>query len=440
MKKRIFVRGVCLLCAFLCIFMHVSCTKGELEDEKKDRRRLTVETLDVTYGEELTRDVAKRAAEIFVRLIRAQRGIVVPEEKRGELEAMLAEKYIPLFAGERVLPAELEKILESAYVLCSAIEDEHMDGAESPLRTRAVAASVFYQSVACAIGTQRAGCVTYEVLCRYFSDRAAYYEERYAEYGYQWYLSDAQTIRRRLTALEAEVGKEVFAEAVSIFGFSSSLCAGIIPTTGLSDQTVLCDGDIKAALERQTEYYISLGITEYQWYVTGDFLSLLLWDSSAEELIGATATELSEEGFFASGAMCMLKLLELYKVFAKSISTEQIALLRSEISKEQHSRTVCEVLAECKDELSVVLCAIDDNCADKNGECGGLITGEATVEAYQRFCRENPALSSQELIAAIEAYAKGETEYSLIRRSAVGYAVGISPYLAFAMSYTEIES
>ena len=434
MRKRVCVRGISLLLAFVFIFACVSCTRTNGEDGTPTEREqmLTVDTVDVVYSEEFKRQAADKAADVLARLIRSETGIAVSDGQRESFSDMMLEGYIPMLQDERVRPEELDGILLLADTLCSELEAINDSSDGSRMRRRMTFFCVFYRDTVALIGTQRAGRVAYDGLCYYLEGKIEYYEARYEQYGYKWYHSSAQELRKRLNALEKDVDKDTFASAMTVPTFASSVGTGMFLTVDGAVDSMLYDGDIKAILKRQSEYFLSLNITEYQWYVIGNALSALGGESS-DTLLGTLLAVLWDEGVTAQSARCMPQLLEFYAAFARELEVEQLAVLRGEPSEEQRIRTVCCVLTKCTDELNALFKAFESYCATETEAEYEAVRSAEMLEELEAFSCEYSPIDSQALLEVIESCANGAAGGEDVRRGIIRYIGATAPYLAFSI-------
>ena len=438
MKKSLWIRGINLLLALLLVVSCAACARDGEETPPKDTGRLVIEESYVSYDESFIKEISEQATELLVALIRTEKGIILPKEERDDLSSLLRNDYIPLFADERITPEELREILSAAENLLPASENRTAETTHESTRNKATAFSSFYQNAVAIIGTRRAGNVLYEGLCIYLNTKIDHYEARYEQYGYPYYLASAQEYKTNLNALTATVGKETFSEAVTVLSFSTSLAAGLLPLSASSQESVLFDGDIQAALRRQTEYFVSLGITEEQWYAMGSVLSLLV-DSSADELHEATAATLTDEGYFARLARSIPSLLTFYRAFAQNMTLEQMAILKNTDTEKEYLRAISQILTDSSDELSALLTSLESNSTKESEGCRKLMEAEGMTAELDNFLKEYPEKDMSELLRTIACHAEGSASDAALRKSVIGYARTLSPYLTFALYVSDAE-
>lgn len=431
MKKCIFVRGISLLLSLILIFLCVSCSDSKKE-ERKNTQRLTVETVHTDYGEQFEMTVSARMADIFARLLRLKEGINMNDSQREELAEKMLPQYISLFEDEKVSEDELEELLLAVESTCALLEERDGTVLEGFISYDTEMYFSIYRKMVETIGTERSGRVAYDALCIYFEDRIAYYEDRYEQYGYLWYLSSAQDLQNRLNELKADIGKQTFSDAMSVITFSASVIFGAFSLGDDAMGNLLYNGDIKETLKRQSKHFLSLGITEYQWYVMGDVLSFID-DGSSENLCDTLLLQARDDGFFARAARCAPSFLTLYAAFANKIEVEDIEQLKSEKTAEGRMRIICLVLSECNEELTPLLDNIAVNCASGGENYVKLVRSFECEDLFEDFCAEYTAIDSVALCKAINSYAKGVSKYADIRKSVIGYAVSFAPYLTFAL-------
>ena len=430
MKRHLCARGISLLLACVFILMCASCERGEQNGSapETEGKRLTVDTVEVIYDDLFKEQISRRAADIFARFVKADRGIVLKEEQKAELAQSFREEYIPIFQGEGVRAEELEEILLLCGSLCDKLEKDKLSGT----RDRLMSFCELYRDAVALIGTKRAGRVTYDSLCNYLNGRIEYYDERYEQYGYQWYRSRAEETRARLTSLTQDVGRDTFTEAMTVPAFAATVSGGVLSSTDGAVDSMIYDGDIKEILEFQSEYFLSLEISAYQWRVIGEAFSSLE-GGEPDSLLGTSLQVLREEETLARSAECMPQLLNVYAAFVSSIEIGELSALRSAETEDERMRMICAVLVRCPDELNGLFAAVEKNCATKSEAEYDVIGSAGMLSEYEEFTNKYPPIDSGALFGLIADCAEGKAEKGDVGMGLLRYLEGSAPYLAFAI-------
>ena len=431
MKKHLCLRGVGLLLACILTFSFVSCgkVKNDAAKETEITRRLSVDVVDVFYDKDYKEAVAEDMAEVISRLVRIEFGVILGDERKASLRELLLKDYVSLFESEGVRTCELDGILSICRTLCAELEQREIDG---PAREKIISFCSFYRDVVSLIGTERAAGVTYEGLRLYLEDKAEYYAAGYEKYGYLWYADSAKITQSRLDALVGEVGKQTFIDAMSVPIFAMSVMSGVFPTTDGAVSSMLYDGDVSAILKRQAEYFRSLDVTDYQWYVIGEAFCTF-GGYTSETLLGASTSVLVESGMLSQFARCMPKLVKTYAAFAEKLDAERISVIRNADKQEMRLRTVCEAISECPDELYELLGVFEKYCATQSEAEYSIIERADMQDRYSSFSREYSPIDASTFAKAIRSFAAGEIDESELSRSALRYLSKTAPYFAFAI-------
>lgn len=426
MKRHVLIHGISLLLAISLFLGATSCTKRNAIDET-DEQRLTVETVTVRYTDELLAQASLKASEILARWLYLRDGLVMGETERASFAEQVRLGYLPVWEKEGVLEDELWRALSLAERAC-----EEWEASDGSTRARTLLLCSYYRDLVAVLGSTRAGRVTYGGLCFYFEEQIAYNQARYEQYGLSWYDTAAKQASRRLEALQGEIGAEAFTDAMSVPAFAASVAAGAIPSAEAGVAGLLYDGDLVAILQRQGDYFSSLSVSEYQWYVIGDiWLSLAIGD--AESLPAQMTATLHDEGIAARSALCIPELLTLYASLADGLDAASLAELRSAETEEARARAVCKLLSACDGELLTLLEKFRTLCACATERELTLIENAGLTDELAAFEQRTPAVSAQTFVSAIRAVADGSLSQNELRRAYLGFLRGTLPYFAFSI-------
>ena len=433
MKKRLLTHGISLLLVLSLLLSLFACARPQEDSASSEGQRLTVRELDVTYSEELREHLSHRGAELLARLLRLRDGLVVPEETREELAVLLREGYLPLFERERVSEEELKQVLALAEAFCEELERSPESSSEGGRRgDRMLTLCALYRDLIATLGTERGGHVAYGGLCYYLEGQISYYEERFEAYGLPWYEREAKDAERRLTTLREDVGEAVFTDAMCVPAFAASVAAGALPEADAGMGTLLYDGDLVAILQRQGDFFTSLEVSEYQWYVLGDVFSAFGGDGS-ESLTDGVLAALRDEGMPARVGTCVPQALSLYSAFADKLDAKIMGALREAEDEDERARILCGLLSGCEEELLVFLEKFESTCVTSGDRQRAVIENEGLTDAFATFEAEETAYDAAGFADAIAACAEGEESGERLYAATLRYLRGTLPYLAFAM-------
>ena len=427
MKKQLWIRGISLLLAFLILFGATACARGTVASEPKEEIRLTVEETPVQYTDAFSEQSARRATEILSRLLFLNEGLLIPESEKEALMQRIRNDYLPLFSSQRVREEELERVLERSEYFCDRLES-----ASATDSKRTMLLGEWYRDMVAALGTERAGHVMFFGICFYLDEQIHYFEEQYDRYGFSFYQMQADLLKERKSALTDEIGADVFAKAMTVPAFLSSVAAGALWVEDEQLSSLLYDGDLVAILRRQGDYFTSLGISEYQWILLGEVFSLFGSDGG-EDLLGEEICILRDLGVLSDGAACIPNALRLYSAFVDRLDAKTLAAIRDGADPDAQLKVFCSVLAECKDEMLALMEKFEMMCKTSALREFQAIENAELLEEFAAFENEYSMLNAEKFFEVISKCAEGSVGSDEVYAAAIGYLRSTAPYLAFAI-------
>ena len=429
MKKRI-QAGLCLLLALCMLPWLAACAPTAVPEPQTQPQRLVVEETAPVYPPDFIARVSAEIADLVCRFERLN-GAGVPSDAAREQKRVRVERdFLPVLFGAGLHPFEVDKLLEQGRECLSLLE-----GAEE-LASEQMTAELcrFYQRAVAVIDSARVGEIVYGTALLYLNDRIAFCEERYRNYGQQWYLQEAELRRAQLSALGAELDKERFADAVSVFAYCGSLLAGILPEGVDDGGEMVTDAFLLLMLRRQVMRFDQIDLTGEEWSLVASILpqpTLTVTDP----LLNAELSLLQREGRMTVSFEAMPELLTLYAACARALGASELAALRGEDQLDR-TVTVCRVLSRCETETLAALHRLSELAAGESAEELALIEKAGETALYQAFLESCPALDAEELMQAVTTVAESgdEGQIALLNRAVLGYLRGAAPCFAYALS------
>ena len=421
MKKSAFLRAVCFLLALLMLTGLASCAKTP-QPSAPAGQRLEVERDAVQYGADFVQESAARIAQLTARFLFLSNGMQLGDANLQSIRDRAASELLPACMRASLYPEELAAILDLAQEYCASLEADELTPA-----ARLAAFCSFYAHSVTAVGSERAGRLLYESTSLYLNGQIALYEQRYRDYGYAWYLEDAERYRAKVEMLQSSIGAENFSHAVQVLLFLGSLTAGLAPNS--AELSLLYDAELLLILRRQSGHFAGLTLTGEQWAFMAELLSDAVPDKR-DRVWSAELAVLFSEGRVGKMAATLPRLLTLYDAFTNALDGQDRALMREGDS----TVVVCRVLAQCKQPLADFLQELYDAASGASAKELSALSALGQRDAIEQFIVEHPAVTTDELIGAIESIALGAIAPEELDGLLCGWLCGAAPYMTFAIS------
>ena len=421
MKKRLFLRAVCFLLALLMLTGLASCAKTP-QPSAPTGQRLEVERDDVQYGADFVQESAARIAQLTARFLFLSNGMQLSDANLQIIRERASSELLPACMRARLYPEELSAILSLAEEYCDSLESNDLAPA-----ARFAALCSFYARSVTAVGSERAGRLLYESTSLYLNAQTALCEQRYRDYGYAWYLEDAERYRAKVEMLQESIGAENFSHAVQVLLFVGSLAAGIAPNS--AELSLLYDAELLLILRRQSGHFATLTLTGEQWAFMAELLSDAVPDKR-DRVWSAELAVLFSQGRVDKMAATLPRLLTLYDAFTNALDEQDLAMMR----EGEATLAVCRVLAQCKQPLAELLQEFYSAASGASAQELAALSALGQRDAIEQFIVEHPAVTTDELIGAIESIALGITAPEELEGLLCGWLCGAAPYMTFAIS------
>ena len=424
MKQPFFLRAVCLMliCGILLCF--AGC--HDAPSQEAPQTRLHVETEAVSYTQAFSQDVTPRAVELLFRLIRIMGGPQATDEEREAARTRVQQDLFRSTLRANITQQELEQILSFTQQYCEEAEAATTD------KNAFLAFCRFYQSVVGLIGTTRAGMLTFDGCHLYLTNRIVVCEQRYAQYGYSWYLEDANRYRGQLAALGQELQESTFSDAISVFVVLGSFLTGVLPNEISQKSALLYDAELLQILQMQADRFARLDVTPRQWYLMADILSDIR-ARSADTALSAQLGVMQKSKQSAALAQSMPAFLCLYRATLHHIDEQGISLLRADATRAQQSGVICEALSHCEAEFLSFTAQLEpllhtDGVAEQK-ELKRL----GLSQDFEHFLANTVCVDAHALFDVISAYTDTQ-DTTALRSASLSYLRTHAPHLAYALS------
>lgn len=420
MKNRI----ISLLLMLSLVFSFASCKKGGEEIPPKDRN-LTVETETVEYTADDINEAAAEVSEIVAELTPLLGYPKLNDEKKKQVSDKFKTDIMPVMIKVPVYRDELFDMLACMRECMEMSESEHKS--DEKLRFF----SDLYIKFNSILETNRLGALIYELQLVWLDESLERAKERYDKYGYPFYLDDIQ----HYTVLSGEaraLGADSFTDAFSVLMFMASASLG---TVSSQDGIIkISAGDLFVIMEKQSEEYSSISLTEENWKTVVRMCEEFIPDNVANTIKGQLLVTLDNEDFFAEAADVIPYLLDFYVDVTADISDENIDIIEAGEAYAAEL-VICKEILRHVDSFETFLASFEQKMPNASAECINAVK-TYDVDGYEAFC-ENYGATADELISGIRAFVLSPTEenYSELEKLTIGYAATVNSVVAYVYLY-----
>lgn len=417
--------------AALLLLSQVSCASSPKEAES-NTQRLEVETVPAVYSESLRTAVTEKIADLIERVVRLYEGLVLTETQRQSLRLRIEQAVLPALQSVPFYKQELEHLLRMAEEMVSAAE-----GGEPSDPSRIAVLLRFYQSGLGYVNSAKLGALLYHALLCGLDLLIEVNEARYNQYGYEWYLQDAQAYRAQRMALEQELGVDAFCEVSAMLLFAGSLVSN---AWSLEDSRLFAvsDAELVMLLQKQGDHFAASEVTARQWSVAAD-----LWCEwvavDGESALSLTLQAMRESGDVASAAAAIPAFFVYYRAFTHALDELYLNAMLSSNKSARVSAWV-SVLVECEG----AFLALDAVLAAQLRESDGVLEALQRAglgEELEAFLADTPTATAADVTACLRACANSyrPEQIEALETTFLAYLRTYLPCLTFAMLYDRSE-
>jgi hypothetical protein len=261
MRKYIKTKLLTACALFLALVMlFSSCSlffESREEPEYIEGQRLEIEKSDISYTPEQSDDITKKMASVAALFMSRRDGIAVDEELIADIELNIAGEIIPSLEGSDISYERISSLIEEVTDLINSDEI-------------AMDASLYndiYLMCMDKLGREKSGKMIYSSIVMYLERKADIFEKRYEEFGYEWYLTDAEKYRSLIRDMKDVLGEYEFTDAVSIVFFFATLMNGTPLISGNESSFYVDASEMLVLLKKQAGMIVDHKMSAEQWKV-----------------------------------------------------------------------------------------------------------------------------------------------------------------------------
>ena len=410
---------LCLILAIALLFCLLSCGGAPVDEGYDAAISFVIRQEAITYSDEFIETANNRFTEIAVHFIESYSGASLSAAQRQRVHAQFKKTFVPACLRVRVYQEEL------TLLLCE------LEGLIKEAEPGTTAFAAVYERLLYSIGSRRSGALLLELAKSFVSSKQKTAQERYEQYGYDWYREEAEELATLQNDL-CTMGEEKFGAVVSMASLlaSSAMQVGAPASDG---RLALSDADIRFILEYHAGYVMSVGITEGEAQVFGRLISHLIPERSGT-LLSAHLYALKTDGYFVEAA----RVIPHFAAFYASLTT---ALRRNgELGFGGDSAAAARALAcalnDSNEELLSFLAVVDRYMSTASQRELNAIKQSDASDALARFLAEEHAMTDGELTATIQALSVSTSADAAkeLQAAFVSRLIGVAPYVIFTLT------
>ena len=189
-------------------------------------------------------------------------------------------------------------------------------------------------------------------------------------------------------------------------------------------------------LQMQANEFENMSVTAAQWQLMIELYADCK-PKSPDSALSAEIIALQEGRILAELGGAVPELLSLYRALMHSMSAQDVAALRGDLSVAEQDAVLCRAALASKQELTSFLQKFEALCAQNDGSAERAAMQRVGMLAEcDAYLTEVTPVTADELLQALAGCADAASvEESVAVRAAMhGYLRGNLPYLAFALS------
>ena len=413
MKNRI----IAILLVLSMIFGFTSCEKTE-EIPPKDKD-LTVEIETVEYDIATIDEAAVRMADIAELFVLMYYGRAISEKDRVNISEIFKEGVYPALSDIKIYKHEL-------YAMMDCIEECLTYSAEDKEENNQEFFFDLYTRWNRILDTDRLGALIFELQIISLEEKLKDKQEKYDKYQYSYLIVDIEYYTDFIARARG-LGRERFADALSVITFMSSAFVGIFDAD--TGNIKLSIGDVFVIMERQSKRFVDLGLADGEWEIVAELCEEFI-PTKTSNIRDKVLIALGDDDFFIGLASLMPDVITFYRELTKNISEDTIDIIEGNGDLAYES-ALCLELMNNKQALMAIL----DKISEEMPAAGYYSTSALKAyddKGYSAFL-ERETCQKDDVILAIEAFTNTPTKeaFDWISNSFKMFIAGVNPVFAY---------
>lgn len=444
MKQSFWSKFASLLLVLAMLTACTSCglmpPRGEPEATGGEQR-LTVTVLPVSYTEDEIGTACVRLADAVRIVCYAREKLVLSDGQLESVKTYVRDRILPALCGEGIVADELDALC----TVCERYADAMQNGEETGLLEQLCGV---YRDTVEILGNERAGAVLYTALLCKLEYEIAVCEDRYANYGYEWYREDAERFSAQKRSLTETLGKEDFAVICGFFFFAFTAITTLSEDGASLGDGIFTDAEILALMRRQSCYFAGRELTDEQWRAAVELLfahclnEAALPDSLTAAQSGVLKALQRDEEYGTRVGLVMPSALRLYASVCNSLTDADIERMRT---GDEVTRTATLAGALASDREGFLAFAEDVLRYASAGEDDRQLAAlrkAGLSESYTRYAENATGVSAEALYNAVSQHAASGTAETLTALDTIyeGFLFTVAPCVTFAFSISVKEN
>ena len=393
-------------------------------------QRLELEERNVEYTPEQISVIIADLTKVAKALKYRRDGILLGEDDVSEMALKIEKDIVPALKESGVSYEKLISLTERTLMLIDNDETVFNFDLYNKL----------YLICMDKLGREKSGKLIYLSALMYLEDQADLCEKRYNEYGYEWYLSDAEKYRTLAKDMKEVLGEYEFTDAVSIAFFAVSTLSGT-PIVSVNESSFYLDSsEMLVLLKKQADMINEHKMSSEQWSVVTRFAFEVCysyaepcedWKPAQKEMI--TALKSCPEYATAVGKM-MPKVSALYVAMINRLNEGSIALIMSNSSSGSDYELI-RLMSLCEKEFVAMVKEFERYGGFNSQYELEAIENAGAKEDFQKYSKYRKKVTSGQLFDALKQCAHGKIDQTEFRKVYENFMYTNAPYMTYAFIF-----
>lgn len=437
MKKKNLLKISFSLLFFALLFGFTSCNK---EDETKnyiENQRVEIVEAEVEYTAADIAEAKEKFTSTAIALAESYLDINLNNKQKQSIESRFDTTVTPLLYDIKIYKNEFYEILTEL--------DSYANSANPKNDAKPLLLSVYEISLY-VLGAERSGKLSYEIALEILKDKIETSNERFENYGYEFYKIDSARCSLIRSDLEL-MGEKKFSDALSMTSIVVSTLSALLKDGG-ENAFLLTDKELLFILNKQAEGIREHCLSNEEWQMFGGLISEMIPTKSSNlnsaaiyalknYTYDAPSDAETPEGFyknyyFPSAMQVMPKIIALFADVSNALYNDGLFSINS--TKEEKQIALANALSQCEESITELDLALTEFAKLGESDLKMPISTRSDPEVLAEFMNTYSKIECSDLIDTVNEIKSGaDISGATLENLLISYAFGLSPYLSFVL-------
>ncbi len=437
MKKNNILKISLSLLFFALLFGFTSCDKEEETKDYIENKRVEIIEAEVEYTEADIAEAKDKFTSTAIALAESYLDVNLNNKQKQSIESRFDTTVLPLLYDIKIYKDEFYEILTE---LDGYANSESTKNDATPLLLSVYEISLYV------LGMDRSGKLAYNIALEILKDKIDTANERFENYGYEFYKIDSARCSLIRSDLEL-LGEKNFSDALSMTSIVISTLSALLRDGG-ENAFLLTDSELLFILNKQAESIKSHCLSNEEWQIFGGLISELIpakssdLNSAALYALKNYAYEIPSDAeipngfyknsYFASAMQAMPKIITLFTDVSNALYSDGLFSINSTVKEKQTA--LSKALAKCKESIVELDLALMSFAKLGESDLKIPVSTRSDPEVLAKFMDTYSKVECADIIETVNKIEAGEDiSGATLTNLLISYAFGLSPYLSFVL-------